>query len=154
MPIPGQGYGGVMAERMKLRHVPGRLSTGAFILNAGLGKLSSDADRAKQVHEMAANVYPALDGVDAETFTKLLGAAEVALGGALLLPFIPSRLAGLGLAAFSAGLMGLYLQTPGMREEGSIRPSQQGTALAKDVWMLGIALSLILDSRVTKKHKS
>jgi DoxX len=142
-----------MAQRVKLRHLPGRLSTGAFILNAGLGKLSTDADRAKQVHAMAANVYPALESMDPETFTKLLGAAEVALGGALILPFIPSRLAGLGLAAFSAGLLGLYLQTPGMREEGSIRPSQQGTPLAKDVWMLGIALGLILDSRVTKKHK-
>jgi hypothetical protein len=142
-----------MGERVKLRHLPGRLTTGVFILNAGFGKLSSDAERAKRVHEMAANVYPALGNVDPETFTKLLGASEVALGGALLLPIIPSRLAGLGLAAFSAGLMGLYLKTPGMREEGSIRPSQQGTALAKDVWMLGIALSLILDSRVTKKRK-
>jgi hypothetical protein len=142
-----------MAARVKLRHLPGRLSTGAFILNAGLGKLSSDADRAKQVHQMAANTYPTFENVDPETFTKLLGAAEVALGGALLLPLIPSRLAGLGLGAFSAGVLGMYLRTPGMREEGSIRPSQQGTALAKDVWMLGIALSLILDSRVTKKHK-
>ena len=142
-----------MGERVKLRHLPGRLTTGVFILNAGLGKLSSDAERAKRVHEMAANVYPSLGSVDPETFTKLLGASEVALGGALLFPIIPSRLAGLGLAAFSAGLMGLYLGTPGMREEGSIRPSQQGTALAKDIWMLGIALSLILDSRVTKKSK-
>lgn len=142
-----------MGQRVKLRHLPGRLTTGVFILNAGLGKLSSDAERAKRVHEMAANVYPALGNVDPETFTKLLGASEVALGGALILPIIPSRLAGLGLAAFSAGLMGLYLKTPGMREEGSLRPSQQGTALAKDIWMLGIALSLILDSRVTKKSK-
>ncbi|MGB7051995.1 MAG: hypothetical protein WBG41_10540 [Acidimicrobiales bacterium] len=142
-----------MGERVKLRHLPGRLTTGVFILNAGFGKLSSDAERSKRVHEMAANVYPALGNVDPETFTKLLGASEVALGGALILPIIPSRLAGLGLAVFSAGLMGLYLRTPGMREEGSIRPSQQGTALAKDVWMLGIALSLILDSRVTKKSK-
>jgi DoxX len=141
-----------MGERVKLRHLPGRLTTGVFILNAGLGKLSSDAERAKGVHGMAANVYPALGNVDPETFTKLLGASEVALGGALLLPFVPSRLAGLGLAAFSAGLMGLYLKTPGMREEGSLRPSQQGTALAKDIWMLGIAFSLILDSRVTKKR--
>jgi hypothetical protein len=142
-----------MGQRVKLRHLPGRLTTGVFILNAGFGKLGSDAERAKRVHEMAANVYPALGNVDPETFTKLLGASEVALGGALILPIIPSRLAGLGLAAFSAGLMGLYLKTPGMREEGSIRPSQQGTALAKDIWMLGIALSLILDSRVTKKSK-
>jgi hypothetical protein len=32
-----------------------------------------------------------------------------------------------------------------MTLEDGIRPSQQGTALAKDVWMLGIAAALILD---------
>jgi hypothetical protein len=39
----------------------------------------------------------------------------------------------------------MYFRIPEMRLEDGIRPSQQGTALAKDVWMLGIALSLILD---------
>jgi hypothetical protein len=143
-----------MAGRVKFRHLPGRLSAGAFILNAGLGKLSSDAERAKQLHGMAAEAYPGFENVDPETFAKLLGAAEVALGGALILPIFPSRLVGLGLGAFSAGLLGMYLRIPGLRQEGSIRPTQQGTAMAKDVWMLGIALSLILDSRVTKKKKS
>jgi hypothetical protein len=136
-----------MAKRVKLRHLPGRLSAGAFILNAGLGKLGSDADRAKQLHGMASNAYPAFENVDPETFAKLLGAAEVALGGALLFPLVSSRLVGLGLGAFSAGLIGMYLRTPGLHQEGSIRPTQQGTAMAKDIWMLGIALSLILDSR-------
>lgn len=143
-----------MAGRVKFRHLPGRLSAGAFILNAGLGKLSSDADRAKQLHGTAAKAYPAFENIDPETFAKLLGAAEVALGGALILPIFPSRLVGLGLGAFSAGLLGMYLRIPGLRQEGSIRPTQQGTAMAKDVWMLGIALSLILDSRVTKKKKA
>lgn len=32
-----------------------------------------------------------------------------------------------------------------MRQEGSLRPTEQGTALAKDVWMLGIGLSLIAE---------
>ncbi len=39
----------------------------------------------------------------------------------------------------------MYLKTPGMRREGSVRPSQQGTALAKDVWLLGIGLTLVAD---------
>ena len=52
----------------------------------------------------------------------------------------------MGLIAFSAGLLGLYARTPGMTREDGIRPSRQGTALAKDVWMLGIGLGLTLDA--------
>ncbi len=33
-----------------------------------------------------------------------------------------------------------------MHEEGSPRPTQQGTAIAKDVWMLGIGTGLVLDA--------
>jgi hypothetical protein len=32
-----------------------------------------------------------------------------------------------------------------MRAEGSLRPTQQGLTVAKDVWMLGIGLSLVAD---------
>jgi hypothetical protein len=32
-----------------------------------------------------------------------------------------------------------------MRQEGSLRPTQQGIPLAKDVWMLGIGISLIAE---------
>jgi hypothetical protein len=60
---------------------------------------------------------------------------------------MPSRLAGLGLTTFSGALLGRYLKTPGMHREGSVRPTQQGTPLAKDVWMLGIGLSLIFDAK-------
>lgn len=142
-----------MAERTKMRHLPTRLAAGGFILNSGLSKLDADEETAKHLHAMAANAYPMLEELDAERFAKVLAAAELALGGALVLPIVPSRLAGLGLAAFSGGLLGLYLRTPGLHQEGSIRPSQEGTGMAKDVWMLGIALSLILDSRVTRNKK-
>ena len=43
-----------------------------------------------------------------------------------------------GLVAFAGGLAGLYAGTPGMRKEGSLFPSQEGTALAKHVWLAGI----------------
>jgi len=33
-----------------------------------------------------------------------------------------------------------------MTKKDGIQPSQQGTALAKDVWMLGIGLGLIVDA--------
>jgi hypothetical protein len=38
-----------------------------------------------------------------------------------------------------------------MREEGSLRPTQQGLPIAKDVWMLGSGLSLVVDSLTDRK---
>ena len=43
--------------------------------------------------------------------------------------------------------MGLYLRVPGMRKEGSLRPSQQGTAISKDVWLLALGVSLMAHAR-------
>ena len=73
------------------------------------------------------------------------GVSEVALGAVLLAPFVSNRKAGLALTAFSGGLMTMYARTPALREPGSIWPSQQGIGVAKDVWMLGIGLGLLLD---------
>ena len=42
-----------MSLATKLRRAPGRVTTGAFILNSGLGKLSGDDETAKAVHGMA-----------------------------------------------------------------------------------------------------
>ena len=111
----------------------------------GSAKFSADDDTAKKIHGWASEVYPAVGEYDAQSFTRALGAAEVALGGGLLLPFVPSWLVGLGLAGFSGGLLNLYLKTPGMRQEGSFLPTSEGTALAKDVWMAGIAAMLLFD---------
>jgi hypothetical protein len=83
--------------------------------------------------------------VRARDFARLLAASEIALGTSLLLPIIPTWLTGAGLTAFSGGLLGLYAKTPGMRKEGSPFPTQQGVPLAKDAWMLGIGLGLIID---------
>jgi uncharacterized membrane protein YkgB len=119
--------------------------TGAFILNAGLGKWKADEERAARLHGFAAGTYPFLSKLKPQDFAKLLAAAEIALGSALLLPLVPSIVAGAGLAAFSGGLLGMYATTPSMRKPGTPFPSDQGTALAKDVWMMGIALGLIVD---------
>jgi hypothetical protein len=129
-----------------LRHLPPRLITGVFIANAGLSKLRAEEETAKALHGMATAAYPFLGKLDAQTFTRLLGAGELTLGASLLLPIVPTALAGLGLASFSAGLLGLYLRIPGMRQDGGLRPTQQGTALAKDAWLLGIGLSFVLDA--------
>lgn len=139
--------------RFQIWHAPVRLVTGAFILNSGINKWkSTDEETHKQIHALASNAYPQVESVDAKMFTKSLAGAEVALGTALLTPFVSPALAGAALTAFSGGLVGLYLRSPGMREDGSLRPSQNGTAVAKDIWMLGIGTALVLDA-ITSKAK-
>ena len=58
------------------------------------------------------------------------------------------------LAGFSAGLVQLYLKTPGMRQPGSLKPTPDGIALAKDVWLLGAGLTLLLDRDRSPKTTS
>lgn len=142
---------------MKFRawHVPLRLTTGAFILNSGIAKArGGNEERDKQVHGMAAGAFPAFESVDASTFTRGLGAAEVALGAALLTPVVPPGLAGLGLTAFSGGLLGLYWRTPGLHEPGSVLPTPRGTAMAKDVWMAAIGSALVVDSVLSRLRRT
>ncbi|MET9657067.1 hypothetical protein [Streptomyces sp. NPDC006510] len=132
-----------MTTTLEPRDVPPRLATGAFILNSGLGKLKADAETAQGLHGMACVAYPFLKRIEPERFTRLLAWSEIAVGGTLLAPFVPTRLAGLALTGFSGGLVGLYLRVPGMREPGSLRPTQNGIPMAKDFWMLGIGLGLL-----------
>jgi hypothetical protein len=135
-----------MSFSAKARRLPGRLAAGAFILNAGLGKWNADEEAAARLHGMAAGTYPFLAKIKPKDFVRLLAASEIALGSALLLPVVPAAVAGAGLTAFSGGLLGLYLRTEGLTKEDGIRPTQQGTAIAKDVWMLAIGLGLVIDS--------
>ncbi|MFG2628195.1 hypothetical protein [Streptomyces sp. NPDC048473] len=132
-----------MMTTLEPRDVAPRLATGAFILNAGLGKLKADEETAQGVHGMACIAYPFLKKMEAKRFTRLLALSEIAVGGTLLAPFVPTRLAGLVLTGFSGGLLGLYLRVPGMREPGSLRPTRDGIPLAKDSWMLGIGLGFL-----------
>ncbi|MFJ9469427.1 hypothetical protein [Streptomyces caniferus] len=132
-----------MVQLPEARDLAPRLATGAFILNSGLTKLRADQATAEAVHGLACVAYPFLDRIPAERFTRLLACSELAVGGALLAPFVPTRLAGLALTGFSGGLFGLYLRVPGMRQEGSLRPTQDGVPMAKDTWMLGIGLGFL-----------
>src|SRR6266498_1058154 len=125
----------------KAWHIPVRLATGLFILNEGLTKQKElDAERAEALHGTAAQAFPQVEEMEAEQFAKLLSTAEVSLGTALV--------------AFSGGLNRLYLKLPGVRREGSVRPTQQGVPLAKDVWMTAIGAALVLDSIFSpKRHR-
>jgi len=138
---------------MRLSHIPLRVTTGAFILNSGINKLSADDETSKGLHGMASGAYPMVSDVDHRTFVKALAAGEIAVGGALLLPMVPAWLAGAALTGFSGALVGMYLKTPGMTKEDGIRPTQQGTPLAKDTWMLGSGLALFIDGLVPSRSK-
>ena len=129
----------------KASHLPPRIAAGAFILNSGVGKWSADEETAAQLHGFAVGAYPFLAKLKPKDFARLLSVSEIALGAALLVPVIPSALVGAGLTAFSGGLLGLYARTPGMRKDGTPFPTQQGIALAKDAWMMGIGLGLVID---------
>ena len=131
-----------------------RLVSGAFILNSGINKLRLDEASAAGLQQMAANGVPQLGEMEPAAFGKMLSIGEISLGSALLLPLIPSRLAGLGLGAFSGVILASYLRTPGLTESDGIRPTQDGTALAKDVWLAGMAVALIFGRRSAKKAKS
>ncbi|MDD9205212.1 hypothetical protein PU560_01880, partial [Georgenia sp. 10Sc9-8] len=140
-----------MGLPLKLRHVPPRLAIGAFILNSGISKRNLDEDSAAGLQAMAANAYPQLKEMSPKDFGKLVSTSEMALGAALLLPVVPTWLAALGLTAFSGSLVKMYLSTPGMTQEDGIRPTQDGTGIAKDVWMLGAALGMLVDAATDKK---
>jgi uncharacterized membrane protein YphA (DoxX/SURF4 family) len=134
-----------MRLRLTPRDLPTRLSTGAYILHAGWEKWHGDVERANGVHGMAAGAFPFLRTIPPATFLKLLAAGEIATGAALLVPAVPNRVAGAALTGFAGGLMAMYLRTPALHKPGSIWPTPAGTAVSKDVWMLGIGIGLLAD---------
>lgn len=125
-------------------HIPLRLTTGAFILNSGVGKLGADEGTAQFLHGAAAGTYPALfKDMEPKKFAKLLAFSEIAVGAALLAPMVPATVAGAALTGFGTSLLGMYAKTPSMTMGDGVRPSQEGTAVAKDVWLVGIGLTLL-----------
>jgi hypothetical protein len=127
--------------------VPLRLTSGCYVLDSGIAKWDADDATAEQLHGFARGAYPFLENVDPATFTKALAAGEVGLGAALLIPLVPNAVAGMGLLGFGAGLLGLYALTPGMRRPGSVFPTPEGVALAKDAWLVAIGAALALGAR-------
>jgi hypothetical protein len=103
-------------SRFRLRRTPLRLTTGAFILSAGLDKWKGDEQTAARVHGFATGTYTFLKKIDPPTFLKLLAAGEIAVGSALLLPVVPAAVAGAALVGFSRGCSG---STSGHRECGA-----------------------------------
>jgi hypothetical protein len=142
-----------MALPITLSEIAPRISAGAFILNSGLGKRGADEGTAAGLHGFASGTYPFLKSVDPATFAKALAYGEIAVGTALLTPFVPTAVAGAALTAFSGGLLGLYLNTPGMRKPGSLAPTQEGLSVAKDVWLLGIGVGLLTRGTIDREPR-
>jgi hypothetical protein len=134
-----------------LSEIGPRISAGAFILNSGLGKLHADEATAGGLHGFASGTYPFLKKIPPQQFVTGLAIAELTVGGLLLAPFVPTAVAGAALTGFSGGLLGLYLKTPGMRKPNSLAPTQEGLAVAKDVWLLGIGVGLLVLGTVDRR---
>jgi uncharacterized membrane protein YphA (DoxX/SURF4 family) len=129
---------------VSLTQVPLRLATGAYILNSGISKLGADEGTAQFLHGAAASTYPALfKDMEPTKFARLLAWSEIGVGAALLAPMVPATVAGAALTGFGSSLVGMYLRTPSMTLDDGIRPSQEGTAIAKDVWLVGAGLTLM-----------
>lgn len=129
---------------MSLTQIPLRVTTGAFILNAGIGKLGADEGTAQFLHGAAASTYPSLfKDMDPTKFARMLALSEIGLGAALLAPMVPATVAGAALTGFGGSLIGMYLKTPSMTLDDGVRPSQEGTAVAKGVWLVGAGLTLL-----------
>ncbi len=142
-----------MGLPITLSEIAPRVSAGAFILNSGLGKRGADAEAAAGMHGFAAGTYPFLKNLEPQQFARTLSTAEIAVGALLLTPFVPTALAGAVLTGFSGGLLGLYLKTPGMRKPGSLAPTEQGLAIAKDSWLMGIGIGLLMRGTVDREPR-
>ena len=122
-----------------LRGVPG-----AYLLQSGYGKLSMDAQSAEGLQQFAATGVPQFAEWDPKTFATFVAGSELAIGGALLTPFVSKRLAGAGLLAFSAGLLTMYFRNSEMTKDDGIRPSEQGISLSKDFFLAAIGAGLMV----------
>lgn len=122
---------------------PARVFPGLVFLNSGIGKLGIDEEGGKGLQDFAGTALPFVKKVPAKIFGRVLAGAEVATAAALLTPLVPNRVAGAALTAFGAGFTAMYLRTPGLTEEGSVRPTDQGLPMLKDTWLLGTGLALM-----------
>ena len=134
------------AKDWRASHLPLRATAGAFMLGSGLQKRDADEQTAQGLQGFASYAVPPVQQLEPQQFAKALSSGEIALGAALLTPKVPSWLAGAGLTAFALGLNRLYLKAPGQRREGSLAPTDEGLGIAKDIWLTGMGLALLVDA--------
>lgn len=125
--------------------------SGAYLLQSGYGKMNLPSEAAAGIQGLAATGVPPVSNLDAKTFGKVVSYSELGIGAALLTPVVSNRIAGLGLGVFSAGLLAIYFRNPVMTQEDGIRPSQDGIAISKDLFMAAIAGALVFAPKNKKK---
>src|SRR6476469_7634899 len=69
------------------------------------------------MHGFAAGTYPVLKNLQPQQFASLLSTSEIVVGTALLIPFVPTAVAGAALTVFSGGLLGIGI---GLLTRGTI----------------------------------
>ncbi len=145
--------------RRHARHLIAACAALAGVASAQTGTAAGDAHSVVVTGSLSAQrVFDApfaIGVVDAQALREAgpMVNLAAALGAALLIPVVPSMLAGAGLVGFSGGLLGMYLRTPGLRRRQSLRPTPDGIPLAKDSWMLAIGAGLILDELLSRTRK-
>jgi hypothetical protein len=134
-----------------VRRAPLRLTTGAFVLNSGVSTFGATDEKSARLQSSAARLVPQVERMNPRTFAKLLGAGEVTLGTALMLPIVPAAVAGLGLTAFAASLLAMRPSTNGPHTDTDADTSS-AVPIATEAWMLGSGVSLLLDALTTPAH--
>ena len=143
-----------------MRHRPGawwwplRLAFGAFFAHVALSHQQLDEKGAKGLHRFAVAGYPFLKQMPPTQFLKGMVTAESVVAATLLVPPVPPIVGATALTGFGLGLMGVYARAPGMRREGSLRPTDIGLSMAKDSWMVAAGLSVIIDAVVARRRPS
>ena len=133
-----------------VRRAPLRLTAGAFVLNSGVGRFSASGDETTtSLQASAAKLIPQVQRMDPRTFAKVMGAGEVALGAAVMLPIVPAAVAGLGLTAFAASLLATRPSTNGQHADVD---NETAVPNVTEAWMLGSGVSLLLDALTTPAH--
>ncbi len=132
------------------RRAPLRLTAGAFVLNSGVSTFSATDEKTTKLQASAAKLLPQIERMDPRTFAKVLGASEVTLGTALMLPIVPAAVAGLGLTAFAASMLATRPATNGQHADTDTETTLVPNAT--EAWMLGSGVSLLLDALTTPAH--
>jgi len=138
-------------------HLPLRLTTGAVIPNSGLSKRAFPPGAAAGLQNMAANAVSVVRTMRPGTFDKTFSAAELTLGVALLTPVVPSALVGPRWPRSAVDCRPCTGRpracTNRARSVPPLRPTQDGTAVAKGVWMFGTGTALLADSLAAGAHR-
>ena len=120
-----------MPLRLSARQLPTRLATGSYVLHAGMEKWHANPDQAERMHAMAAGAFPMLGKLAPTTFLRLLAAAEITTGAALLTPVVPNAVAGAPLTVFSAASQRCTCAPQPCTSRTASGPPQPASASAK-----------------------